>query len=127
MLKKFTAFKRDVEIQRKNSFFLIDEINDTSMILPYEHNNTYCNYYLFPIRFESKEERDSVSDILRDKSIDTSKLYHLTPLKAKQYYGYKGDCANAEQCSDTILVIPNHYTLNQSELSKVAQSVKEAA
>ena len=97
------------------------------MILPYERNDIYCNYYLFPIQFRSKEERDSVSDLLRDKGIDTSKLYHLTPLKAKQYYGYKGGCANAERCSDTILVIPNHYTLSQGELSKVAQNMKEAA
>jgi dTDP-4-amino-4,6-dideoxygalactose transaminase len=126
VLKKLAAFKRDVEIQRKNSFFLIDELKDSSVTLPYEYSNTYCNYYLFPMRFESKKERDSVSDILRDKSIDTSKLYHLTPLKAKQYYGYKGDCANAEQCSDTMLVIPNHYTLSQSELSKISQNVKEA-
>lgn len=127
MLKKLTVFKRDVEMQRKNSFFLIEELKDTSVILPYERNDIYCNYYLFPIQFRSKEERDSVSDLLRDKGIDTSKLYHLTPLKAKQYYGYKGGCANAERCSDTILVIPNHYTLSQGELSKVAQNMKEAA
>ena len=127
MLKKLKMLKTIVEIQRKNSFFLIEELNDSPVILPYEQNNIYCNYYLFPIQFKSKEERDTISDFLRDKNIDTSKLYHLTPLKAKQYYGYKGDCENAERCADTILVIPNYYTLSQNELSKIAQSVKEIA
>ena len=125
MLKKLAVFKRNVEMQRKNSFFLIGELKDSSVILPYERKDTYCNYYFFPIRFENKKERDSVSDFLRDKGIDTSKLYSETPLKAKQYYGYRGDCPNTENCADTLLVIPNYYTLNYDELSKIAESVKE--
>jgi dTDP-4-amino-4,6-dideoxygalactose transaminase len=36
LLKKLTSFKRKVEVQRKNSFFLIEELNDTSVILPHE-------------------------------------------------------------------------------------------
>jgi len=125
MLKKLAGFKRNVEMQRKNSFFLIEELKDSSVILPYEGKDTYCNYYFFPIRFEDKEERDSVSDSLRDKGIDTSKLYSETPLKAKQYYGYRGDCSNTENCADTLLVIPNYYTLKEKELIKIAESAKE--
>lgn len=125
MLKKLAVFKRNVEMQRRNSFFLIEELKDTSVILPYERKETYCNYYFFPIRFDDKEERDSVSDFLRDKGIDTSKLYSETPLKAKQLYGYKGDCPNTEKLADTILVIPNYYTLKEKELTKIAESVKE--
>jgi dTDP-4-amino-4,6-dideoxygalactose transaminase len=125
MLKKLATFKRNVEIQRKNSFFLIGELKDASMKLPYESEDTYCNYYLFPIRFDNKEERDSASDFLRDNGVDTSKLYSETPLKAKLYYGYKGDCPNTEKLTDTILVIPNYYTLKEKELIKIAESVKE--
>ncbi|RJS80167.1 hypothetical protein CW713_07820 [Methanophagales archaeon] len=125
MLKKLAVFKRNVELQRKNSFFLIEELKDTSVILPYERKETYCNYYLFPVRFDNKKERDLASDFLRDKGIDTSKLYSETPLKAKQFYGYKGDCPNTEKLTDTILVIPNHYTLKEKELTKIAESVKE--
>ena len=125
LLKKLTAFERKVELQRKNSFFLIEELKDSSVVLPYESEGTYCNYYLFPIRLENKEERDSASDFLRDNGIDTSKLYSETPLKAKRYYGYKGDCPNTENLADTILVIPNYYTLNHKELSKIADTLKE--
>ena len=124
MLKKLAVFKRNVEMQRRNSFFLIEELKDTSVILPYERKETYCNYYLFPVRFDNKKERDLASDFLRDKGIDTSKLYSETPLKAKQLYGYKGDCPNTEKLADTILVIPNYYTLGQGKLLKIAESVR---
>jgi len=127
MLKKLESFKKNVELQRRNSFFLIEELKNTSLSLPYESKDTYCNYYLFPIRFESKEERDSASNLLRDKGIDTSKLYSETPSKAKQFYGYKGDCPNTENLADTILVIPNYYTLSQNGLAKIAQIVKMVA
>mgnify|MGYP000123677200 CR=1 FL=1 len=66
------------------------------------------------------------SDFLRDKRIDSSKLYGETPLKANQYYGYKGDtCPNTKKLADTILVILNYYTLKEKELVKIAESVKE--
>ncbi len=60
-----------------------------------------------------------------NKGIDTSKLYSETPLKAKRYYGYRGDCPNTEKLANTILTIPNHYTLEEKELIKIAESVKE--
>ena len=101
-LKKLAVFKRKVELQRKHSFFKIEELEDCSVILPYERKDTDCNYYLFPIQFDNKEERDTASDFLRDNGIDTSKLYSETPLKAKRYYGYKGDCPNTEKLADTI-------------------------
>ena len=125
MLKKLAVFKRKVELQRKHSFFLIEQLKDCSVILPYERKDTDCNYYLFPIRFDNKEERDSASDFLMDRCVDTSKLYGKTPLKAKRDYGYKGDCPNTENLADTILVIPNHYTLGQKELSKIGDNLKE--
>jgi len=127
MLKKLISFKSKVELQRKHSFFLIEQLKDCSVTLPYERKDSYCNYYLFPIRFWDKGKRDSASDSLRDKSIDTSKLYSETPSKAKQFYGYMGDCPNTENLADTILVIPNYYSLKEKELIKIAESVKEVA
>ena len=125
-IKKISSFGMKVEAQRKNSFLLMEELKDTPLILPYERKDTYCNYYLFPIRFEKGRERDSVSDFLRKRGVDTSKLYSETPLKAKQCYGYKGDCPNTEKCGSTLLTIPNHYTLKKNDLLKIAESVKEA-
>ena len=65
-----------------------------------------------------------MSYFLRDNGIDTSKLYSETPSKAKQLYEYKGDCPNTEKLTDTILVIPNYYTLGEREIVKIAGNVK---
>jgi dTDP-4-amino-4,6-dideoxygalactose transaminase len=124
LLKKISSLARKIEIQRENSFFLINELKDTSLKLPFEERDTFCNYYLFPVRFESKAERDSASIRLRGIGVDTAKLYHMTPIKAKEYYGYSGNCPKTEEICNTILTIPNHYSLTEDELIKIAESVK---
>lgn len=124
-LKKISLFKSKVEIQRKNSKILLDELKNTNLCLPYEKVNTYCNYHLFPIRFDEKSERDMVNKNLVKMSIDTAKLWHMTPIVAKKLYGYRGDCSNAEECAETLLTIPNYYTLNSNDLLKIASSIRE--
>jgi len=126
-IKKMKILKTNVEIQRKNSFFLLNELKDTSLILPYEKRETYCNYYLFPIRFHSKYERDRAWKILRRMNVDSAKLYSMTPNIAKRVYRYTGNCPNAELLADTVLTIPNYYTLTNDELLKIAKVVKEAS
>jgi dTDP-4-amino-4,6-dideoxygalactose transaminase len=61
---------------------------------------------------------------LRNEGIDTAKLYSRTPSKAKQYYGYTGDCPNTEKLADTVLTVPNYYSLSDKELLKVANCIK---
>ncbi|RLG93733.1 hypothetical protein DRO29_07345 [Candidatus Bathyarchaeota archaeon] len=125
-LRKLIDFERKVERQRKNSKILEEELKDTSLILLYEAKDIWWNYYLFPVRFESKNQRDKAHKLLRNMGIDTAKLYSTTPNAAKKFYGYKGkgDCQNSEHCADTILVIPNYYTLTEQEILKIARSVR---
>ena len=123
--EKISGFEENVELQRKNSFFLLEGIRNTSLILPYEEQETYCNYYLFPIRFKNKKERDKAHTHLREMGVDTAKLYSETPMNAMRFYGYKGDCLNSEIAADTLLVIPNYYTLTEKNLIKVIDSIKK--
>ena len=125
LIRKLNGFEERVELQRKNSFFLLDELRDTSLVLPYEKKGTYCNYYLFPMRFDNKKERDEAHVRLRDMCIDTAKLYGETPRKAKRFYGYVGDCPNSEILADTVLIIPNYYTLTEMDLVKITNSIKK--
>lgn len=125
LFKKLNGFEEKVELQRKNSFFLLKELRNTSLILPYEKKDTYCNYYLFPIRFNNKEERDKAHEHLKDMGIDTAKLYSETPKEAKRFYEYKGDCPNSEIVADTILIIPNYYTLDEKDLVKIVDKIKK--
>lgn len=120
-LKKLNNFKNKVEIQRKNSFFLLDELKDSPIFLPYEEENTYCNFYLFPLRIEN---RDKTCEYLRKKGVDTTKLFSQTPEIAKAIYEYKGDCPNTESIARSILTIPNHYTLQKKELERITRIIK---
>ena len=124
-LRKLGIFGEKVEMQRKNSQVLLDELQDTSLILPYERKDIRCNYFLFPILFDDKKKRDKAYEYLRKMCVDTAKLYSMTPLVARQIYGYKGDCPNTEGFVDRILIIPNYYSLTDKELLKVANAVKK--
>jgi len=124
-LKKLKGFREKVELQRRNSWILIDELESTSLILPYEKKHTWCNYYLFPIRFRNKRERDKAHELLRDFGVDSAKLYSETPKEAEKCYGYRGNCPNSEIIADTVLVVPNYYTLSEDEMMRVADSIKK--
>ena len=124
-LRKLQTFREMVELQRKNSHVLLNGLEDTSLILPCEKEDTYWNYYLFPIRFDNKKERDVAHIELRAMGVDSAKLWSMTPSTARQMYGYMGDCPNTELLADTILTIPNHYTLTKKELLKIADCVNK--
>ena len=125
LFKKLNGFEEKLELQRKNSFFLLKELRDSSLVLPREKKDTYCNYYLFPIRFNNKEERDKAHVQLRCMGVDTAMLYGETPMKAKRFYGYEGGCPATEMLADTILTIPNYYTLAERNLIKIVDSMKK--
>ncbi|HHE40079.1 MAG TPA: DegT/DnrJ/EryC1/StrS aminotransferase family protein [Candidatus Cloacimonetes bacterium] len=94
-------------------------------MLPYEKKDTYCNYYLFSIRFNNRKERDKAHVRLRGMNVDTAKLYSETPMNARRLYGYKGDCPDSEIVADTILIIPNYYTLAEKNLIKIIDSIRK--
>ncbi len=121
--KKIQIFKENVEKQRRNSNYLIQNLKDSGLQLelPFEKPYTYCNYYLFPLRVKNREK---TCKYLRKKGIDTTKLFSQTPEVAKAIYNYKGDCPNTETISESIITIPNHYTLQKSDLEKISEFVK---
>jgi len=124
-LRKLKTFEEKVEMQRRNSQMLLDELGNTDLILPYERKDTRCNYFLFPILFASKDKRDTTYEVLRKKGVDAAKLYSRTPSVAGQFYGYKGSCPNTEKFVERILTIPNYYSLTDKELLKIVNTVKE--
>ena len=124
-LNKLNDFRDKVELQRKNSQMLLDEIKDTSLILPSEQDNTWWNHYLLPLRFESRKQRDKAHKKLLALGVDSAKLFSKTPEKARLSYGYLGDCEKTESCADTILIIPNHYTLQYKALNHIADSINK--
>lgn len=116
-LKKVIIFEKYMGKQRENSTILMRVLGDMPLKLLHQKDSAYCTYYLFPLRFSSKDERDKASEILRINGIDNAKYwenYHIA-----NAYGYNGDCPNTEKVAQTLLTIPNYYTLNNKELSKI--------
>jgi len=124
-LRKLETFQKKVGLQRRNSQMLLDELENTSLILPYEQKDTSYNYFLFPLLFESKDKRDNAYEVLRKMGIDTAKLWSMTPVVARQFYGYKGECPNTEEFVDRVLTLPNYYSLTDKDLLKIASTVKK--
>lgn len=124
-IRKIKDIKNKIERQRHLSKMLIKELQDTSFVLPHEIKGTRCNFFLFPIRMKNKEIRDKLHLNLRKCGIDSAKLYSEAPLIAKKFYGYDGTCPNAEMLSDTILTIPNYYTLSDSDLLEIAKKLNK--
>jgi len=124
-LTELVQFRRNVELQIKNSQELIGELQDVDISLPFEQNDTKYNFYLFPILLNSEEKRDKAYDLLKSMNVDTAKLYSMTPTIARQNYGYGSDCPTTEEFANRILTIPNYYSLTQNELSTIIGALKE--
>ena len=56
--KKLHSFQDKVEQQRKNSQYLLENLEGTGLKLPFETKDTYCNYYLFPVQVNNESERE---------------------------------------------------------------------
>ncbi len=124
-LRKIEFLKKKVEIQRSNSFFLINELNGLKITLPIEQEETYCNYYLFPVMFKNEKDRDNAYLYLRKNNVDTVKLWSTSPRIAKERYGYNNDCPNSEICASQILLIPNYYSLCKTDLLRIITLLKK--
>jgi len=123
-LKKLECFREKVKLQREYSHILLYELQNTNLILPHEQKNTWCNYFLFPILFDNKNERDKAYEYLRDRNLDTAKLYSLTPAISRKFYNYKNDCPNTEEIAARMLTIPNYYSLKTKELLDIICIIK---
>ncbi len=108
-----------VKKQRKNALYYLEKIKIKDVFLPHEKRNCWSNYYQFAVRFKNVEERNHFSDYLYKCGIDTAKYLDDVVDIAKDYYNYRGDCPNAEDCSKKVLIIPNHYTLSKKDLDYI--------
>jgi dTDP-4-amino-4,6-dideoxygalactose transaminase len=116
---KIKSLAMKIGRQRQNSLYYLNNITLKNVSLPREKTDCVSNYFQFAIRLPSQEMRDSLAEYLFEHGIDSAKYLDDVVDIARKNYGYTGDCPNAELCSKTVLVIPNHYTLKQSDLKKM--------
>jgi len=112
-------FLEKIKKQRENSFYFLERIKKPNVILPYEKENCWSNYYQFAVRFSRTEERNNYADFFLKNGIDTAKYLDDVIDTARDFYNYRGDCPNTEDCSKKVLIIPNYYTLSKADLDHI--------
>jgi UDP-4-amino-4,6-dideoxy-N-acetyl-beta-L-altrosamine transaminase len=100
-----------------------------SLILPYQNEDTYSSYHLFPIRIDLNEIAKTQKEIY--KSFIDENIYvnlHYIPVYRQPFYkkkGFKKDyCLNAESYFRTALSIPIYYSLSDESIERVIKVIK---
>lgn len=124
---RMNAFIHKVNRQRSNAEYLLNNIDGNKVVLPREQPQNWNNYSQFAIRLESESKRDMMAAYLFEHGVDSSKYGDEILGLATKEYGYRGDCPNSAYASKTVLVIPNHYTLDVKNLKHVADCINKAS
>lgn len=125
--QRMNGFIEKIKRQRKNTKYLLNNIDDKKIILPYPEPGNWNNYSQFAIRLKSITERNKMALFLFEHGIDSAKYGDELLSYAKNIYGYRSDCPNSERASKTVLVIPNHYMLGMKELKHVVSCVNKGS
>jgi perosamine synthetase len=124
---RISDFEAKVNIQRRHARVLADALAPGDFTLVTARKGCSSNWYQFPLKFRNASERDAMADHLLSRGIDTAKYLDGIADEARLNYGYRGDCPNAEHLSSTVLLIPIHYTLNDSDIGHIARSINEGS
>ncbi len=118
-------FISSIELQRENSLYYLKKLNLKNADFIHEQNDSYYNYYQFPLKFKNKQQRDWMADYLFKYNIDTAKYLDEVLAIVKEQYHYAGDCPIAEKCSQNVLIIPNYYTLSKKDIDHIIKILDE--
>lgn len=124
---RIETFSEKVSRQKQNSLYLLENIKMRNVVLPREKQGYKSNYYQFAIRFPDTGQRDAMAAYLFKHGIDTAKYLDEVIDLAGEQYNYNKDCPDAEHCSKTVLVIPNHYTLLRQDLDHIVDCLNKGS
>jgi dTDP-4-amino-4,6-dideoxygalactose transaminase len=63
--------------------------------------------------------------LLLSKAIDSMKYLDGIVDVAKKHFDYSGDCQIAEELSQKVLVIPNYFSLQKTDIARIAGYINE--
>ena len=102
------------------------ELNNYVIIPKKESYSTHV-YHQYTIRLENKHTRDKLKNHLSNLGIP-SVIYYPIPVHLQPGYSYlgykKGDFKNAEKLSETVLSLPIHTEMNETQLSFIIEGIK---
>jgi len=116
-----------IKAQRANAEYYIRNLKLDPNLLCFEKPGTFYNRFMFPITFQSSEDRNEIAAYLQSQQISSSKPYEEVIEGAAKHHGYEGDCPVAEQLLRRTLVIPSHYKLQKKDIRHIAEAVNVAS
>ena len=124
--KRLANLEKLIKMQREHAQYYLENLRLPGEMFCHEPPGYTYNRFMFPIKLRSEKEYKFLSDFLFNKNISTSRPYFDVIEGATKYYGYKGDCPQAEHLLKTTLVIPVHYKLREKDLKHISNSVNLA-
>jgi len=125
--ERIARLQEKVELQSQHAYMLLEAVKPGEFDLPAESPDRSRNWFQFPLRFQTAEQRDLMADHLLARGIDTAKYLDGIADEARAHYGYRGDCPNAERLSRTTLLVPIHYTLHRRDIEHIASAINEGS
>ena len=110
---------------KKLGELLAGKIGDKNIVLPHENQRTKYNWYLYTVAFN--EFRDKVRKFLNDNGIGAT-VYYDPPVHQTPYYSkfHKGELEITEWASKSVLSLPVHPSVTETELDMIANTVEKA-
>jgi dTDP-4-amino-4,6-dideoxygalactose transaminase len=114
-----------IALQRAHAEYFGQTLQLASSMLCRETPRAFYNRFMYPIIFQSAEQRDAVATYLQSHGVGSSRPYEEVITGAAKHYGYKGDCPSAEGTLRRALVIPSFYTLKSKDIEHISHCVNQ--
>lgn len=96
--------------------------------IPIVREGFYSSWAQYTLQLSSKNERDQVQEALKEKGIPTM-VYYPKPMHQQVAFSDNKmyvECPNTEKLCDTVLSLPMHPYLSNSDIQEIAMAVKLA-
>lgn len=124
---RLKGFAGKVERQRGNALFLMDSLEGSRYGILREKPGCVSNFYQFPLRMSSREEKWRLSEYLFKNDIDSAPYLDDITEIAYQEFEYSGDCPFAEESSQNTLMVPHYFSLKEKDLNHIVEVLKRAS
>jgi perosamine synthetase len=125
--ERIARYQEKIDLQREHAHMLLKVVEPGNFGLPKEGYGCSSNWYQFALRFQTTKQRDRMADYLFGQGIDTAKYLDNIVDEARSNYNYEGDCPKAELLSKTVLLVPIHYNLPNTDIEHIARSINEGS
>ena len=126
IVKRLPQLAGFIEKQRSNADYYSWNLALDSDLLCHDDPATFSNRLQYPLLAPSFEQCDRLAKRLQQNQITTTRPYKDIVTIAAKYYGYSGDCPQAERIAKTILMLPCNYAINVAELEHITTCVNRA-